>query len=188
VTRVAIVGGGLGGLAAAAFLHQAGVPAVVYEQARELREVGAGIMVPPNAARMLRRLGVLDAFSERAVQLDIGWEFRRWRDGTVLSAQDLTAKSARLYGKHTYTVHRADLLDAVKKAVPADAVKLDRLCSFSHHRGSPSSAATASASSCTMPGQCATAARTRDGRRPAGCPAGRRVAMLFSCCPEARYS
>jgi glycine hydroxymethyltransferase len=99
VTRVAIVGGGL---AAAAFLHQAGVPAVVYEQARELREVGAGIMVPPNAARMLRRLGVLDAFSERAVQLDIGWEFRRWRDGTVLSAQDLTAKSARLYGEHTY--------------------------------------------------------------------------------------
>jgi salicylate hydroxylase len=132
VTRVAIVGGGLGGLAAAAFLHQAGVPAVVYEQARELREVGAGIMVPPNAARMLRRLGVLDVFSERAVQLDIGWEFRRWRDGTVLSAQDLTAKSARMYGEHTYTVHRADLLGAVKSAVPAGAVKLGkRLDGFS---------------------------------------------------------
>jgi salicylate hydroxylase len=132
VTRVAIVGGGLGGLAAAAFLHQAGVQAVVYEQARELREVGAGIMVPPNATRMLRRLGVLDVFSERAVQLDIGWEFRRWRDGNVLSAQDLTAKSARLYGEHTYTVHRADLLGAVKSAVPADAVKLGkRLDGFS---------------------------------------------------------
>jgi salicylate hydroxylase len=126
VTRVAIVGGGLGGLAAAAFLHQAGMPAVVYEQARELREVGAGIMVPPNAARMLRRLGVLGAFSERAVQLDIGWEFRRWLDGTVLSAQDLTAKSARLYGEHTYTVHRADLLDAIKRAVPASAVRLGK--------------------------------------------------------------
>ena len=132
MTRVAIVGGGLGGLAAAAFLHQSGVPAVVYEQARELREVGAGIMVPPNAARMLRRLGVLDAFGERAVQLDVGWEFRRWQDGTVLSAQDLTAKSARLYGEHTYTVHRADLLEAVRSAVPADAVKLGkRLDGFS---------------------------------------------------------
>jgi salicylate hydroxylase len=132
VTRVAIVGGGLGGLATAAFLHQAGVPAVVYEQARELREVGAGIMVPPNAARMLRRLGVLEAFRERAVQLDTGWEFRRWRDGTVLSAQDLTAKSARLYGEHTYTVHRADLLEAVKSAVPAEAVRLGkRLDGFS---------------------------------------------------------
>ncbi|MGH3293131.1 MAG: FAD-dependent monooxygenase [Trebonia sp.] len=132
VTRVVIVGGGLGGLAAAAFLYQAGVPAVVYEQARELREVGAGIMVAPNAARMLRRLGVLGAFSERAVQLDIGWEFRRWQDGTVLSAQDLTANSARLYGEHTYTVHRADLLDAIKRAVPASAVKLGkRLSGFS---------------------------------------------------------
>jgi salicylate hydroxylase len=126
VKRVAVVGGGLGGLAAAAFLHQAGLPAVVYEQARELREVGAGIMVPPNAARMLRRLGVLGTFSERAVQLDVGWEFRRWQDGTVLSAQDLTAKSARLYGEHTYTVHRADLLDAVRRAVPASAVRLGK--------------------------------------------------------------
>ena len=43
------------------------MPAVVYEQARELREVGAGIMVPPNAARMLSRLGILGTFSERAV-------------------------------------------------------------------------------------------------------------------------
>ncbi len=132
MTRVAIAGGGLGGLAAAAFLHQAGVPAVVYEQARELREVGAGIMVPPNAARMLRRLGVLGAFSERAVQLETGWEFRRWQDGTVLSAQDLTAKSARLYGEHTYTVHRADLLEVIKRAVPAEAVRLGkRLDGFS---------------------------------------------------------
>jgi len=126
VTRVAIVGGGLGGLAAAAFLHQAGVPAVVYEQARELREVGAGIMVPPNAARMLRRLGVLGVLSERAVRLNIGWEFRRWQDGMVLSAQDLAANSGRLYGEHTYTVHRADLLDVIKHAVPADAVRLGK--------------------------------------------------------------
>jgi salicylate hydroxylase len=132
VTRVAIVGGGLGGLATAAFLYQAGVPAVVYEQARELREVGAGIMVAPNAARMLRRLGVLDAFRERAVQLDVGWEFRRWQDGAVLSAQDLTSESARLYGENTYTVHRADLLDVINGALPADAVKLGkRLSGFS---------------------------------------------------------
>jgi salicylate hydroxylase len=131
-STVAIVGGGLGGLAAAGFLHRAGVPAVVYEQARELREVGAGIVVPPNAVRMLRRLGVLGAFRERAVRLDIGWEFRRWRNGAVLSAVDLAAKSERLYGEHMYTTHRADLLDAVKRAVPADALRLGkRLRNFS---------------------------------------------------------
>ena len=134
--RVAIVGGGLGGLAAVAFLHQAGVPAVVYEQARQLREVGAGIMVPPNGARMLRRLGVLGAFRERAVRLDTGWEFRRWQDGTVLSAVELTANAARLYGDDMYTVHRADLLDSVKRAVPAGAVQLGKRlagCSVSAH-------------------------------------------------------
>jgi salicylate hydroxylase len=132
VTRVAIAGGGLGGLAAAAFLHQAGVPAVVYEQARELREVGAGIVVPPNAARMLRRLGVLGPLRERAVRLDTGWEFRRWQDGAVLSAQDLTTESARRYGEHTYTAHRADLLEVIKRAVPADSVRLGRrLAGFS---------------------------------------------------------
>ena len=133
MTRVAIVGGGLGGLAAAAFLHHAGVPAVAYEQARQLREVGAGIMVPPNAARMLRRLGVLGALGERAIRLDIGWEFRRWRDGTVLSAQDLAeaARTGRLYGEHTYTVHRADLLGVVRRAVPGDAIILGkRLAGF----------------------------------------------------------
>lgn len=132
MARIAVIGGGLGGLAAAAFLHQAGVPATVYEQARELREIGAGIMVPPNAARMLRRLGVLETFSSRAVRLDIGWEFRRWRDGAVLSWQDLAATSERLYGEHTYTVHRADLLEAIKSAVPPDAVRLGtRLAAFS---------------------------------------------------------
>ena len=126
MTRVAIVGGGLGGLAAAAFLHQAGIPATVYEQARALREVGAGIMVPPNAVRMLRRLGVLGPFRERAIRLDIGWEFRRWQDGTVLSAQDLAAKSGRLYGEDTYTTHRADLLDSILSAVPPGTVQLGR--------------------------------------------------------------
>jgi salicylate hydroxylase len=126
--EVVIIGGGIGGLAAAAFLHRAGLPSTVYEQASELREVGAGLVVAPNAARLLRRLGVLDRFARRAVRLDIGWEFRRWQDGTVLSAENLAAACERLYGEHTYTAHRADLLDAVKFAVPAGTVQLGRRC------------------------------------------------------------
>ncbi len=126
MTQVAIVGAGLGGLAAAAFLHQAGVPVVVYEQARALREVGAGIMVPPNAARMLARLGVLESLRQRAVRLEVGWEFRRWQDGTVLSAQDLRASSAGRHGEGHYTAHRADLLAALLRAVPPDVVRLGR--------------------------------------------------------------
>jgi len=124
--RIAIIGGGIGGLAAAAFLHQAGLPCVVYEQARELREIGAGLIVAPNAARLLRRLGVLDAFMKTAVRLETGWEFRRWQDGAVLSAEDLSARCERLYGEHTYTAHRADLLDALSRAVPDGTVRLGR--------------------------------------------------------------
>ena len=126
--EIAILGGGIGGLAAAAFLHQAGLACTVYEQAAELREIGAGLVVAPNAARLLRRLNVLAAFAERAVRLDVGWEFRRWHDGTVLSAEDLAVNCERLYGEHTYTAHRADLLDVLSSAVPPGSIRLGRRC------------------------------------------------------------
>lgn len=49
--RIAIVGGGIGGLATAAFLRRAGLASTVYEQAARLTEVGAGLVVAPNAPR-----------------------------------------------------------------------------------------------------------------------------------------
>jgi salicylate hydroxylase len=128
MTDIAIIGGGIGGLAAAAFLHRAGLPATVYEQAAQLREVGAGVVVAPNAARLLRALGVLDEFAEHAVVLETGWEFRRWQDGSVLSAEDLATRCEALFGERTYTAHRADLLDAVRRAVPASSVRLGKRC------------------------------------------------------------
>src|SRR5918992_5943444 len=126
--RVAIIGGGIGGLAAAAFLHRAGLPSVVYEQAPELKEVGAGLVLAPNAVRLLRRLGAMDQLRHRAVPLDVGWEFRRWEDGRVLSAENLAASCERLYGERTYTVHRADLQVAIGSAVPPDALQLGKRC------------------------------------------------------------
>jgi salicylate hydroxylase len=126
--QIAILGGGIGGLATAAFLHRAGLSSIVYEQASQMKEVGAGVVVAPNAARLLRRLGVLDDFAQRAVQLDVGWEFRRWYDGTVLSAEDLASACERLYGEQTYTAHRADLLDVIGAAVPTGTVRLGRRC------------------------------------------------------------
>lgn len=133
--RVAIVGGGIGGVAAAAFLVRAGLPAVVYEQAPELREVGAGLVLAPNAVRLLRRLGVLGQFLDRAVPLEVGWEFRRWQDGQVLSAEDLEGSCERLYGERTYTAHRADVLRAIAAAVPAGTVRLGARCSSVSVRG-----------------------------------------------------
>jgi len=125
---VAIVGGGIGGLAAAAFLHRAGLNCTVYEQAPQLTEIGAGLVVAPNAARLLRRLGALEEFAIRAVRLEVGFEFRRWEDGTVLSAEDLSAACEQLYGEHTYTAHRADLLDVIKSVVPPGCLRLGEQC------------------------------------------------------------
>lgn len=133
--RVAIVGGGIGGLAAAAFLRRAGRPAVVYEQAAALGEVGAGLVLAPNAVRLLRRLGVMGQLAGRAVPLDVGWEFRRWEDGRVLSAEDLASSCERLYGERTYTVHRADLHRAIAAAVPPGTVRLGKRCTGVSVRG-----------------------------------------------------
>ncbi|MFF0156930.1 FAD-dependent monooxygenase [Streptomyces sp. NPDC005263] len=126
--RIAVIGGGIGGLAAAAFLHRAGLTATVYEQAPALGEVGAGLVVAPNAVRLLRRLGVVEHLLRRAVPLDWGWEFRRWADGGVLSVEKLSDVCERLYGERTYAVHRAALLDTVKSAVPGDWIRLGARC------------------------------------------------------------
>ncbi|MFC8429455.1 FAD-dependent monooxygenase [Streptomyces sp. NPDC057253] len=126
--RIAILGGGIGGLAAAGFLRDQGFESQVYEQAAALTEVGAGLVIAPNAARLLRRLGVLDRFVERAVRMEIGWEFRRWENGAVLSAENLEEGCISLYGEHTYAAHRADLLNALRSAVPERSLHLGRRC------------------------------------------------------------
>jgi salicylate hydroxylase len=126
--RIAVVGGGIGGLAAAAFLHRAGLAVSVYEQSAGLGEVGAGLVVAPNAARLLRRMPAARRLEDVGVPLETGWEFRRWADGTVLFAQQLGEACVRRYGEHTWTMHRADLLDVLISAIPPDAIELGRQC------------------------------------------------------------
>jgi salicylate hydroxylase len=127
--RIAVVGGGIGGLSAALFLRRANLNNVtVFEQAPELLEIGAGIQVAPNAVRLLRRLGLAERLSEVGVRLEAGWEFRRWEDGRVLFSQKLGDECERLYGEPYYTVHRAHLLDMLREAVPDGMVRLGHRC------------------------------------------------------------
>jgi len=63
---VGIIGGGIGGVAAAAALYKAGIHATVYERAPRLEEVGAGMMLWPNATRVLKNLGLLDEIAARS--------------------------------------------------------------------------------------------------------------------------
>lgn len=126
--QVAVIGGGIGGLATAAFLRRAGMSAEVFEQAPELLEVGAGLVVAPNAARLLRRLDPMTTLDDVGVALQRGWEFRRWADGTVLFSQELGATCLERYGENTWTVHRADLLEVLRSALPGDLIHLNRRC------------------------------------------------------------
>jgi len=126
--HVAIVGAGLGGLAAALFLRKADIDVTVYEQARELHEVGAGIVVPPNMVRPLYQLGLAAELSEFDIRLEAAWEFRRWSDGAVLFVQPMGEECERLYGVPCYVAHRADLGNLLRRALPERMLQLDRRC------------------------------------------------------------
>ena len=81
--RVAIVGGGIGGVAAANALLQKGIEVGVYEQAPQLKEVGAGVAIHPNGVRMLRRLG----FGEELLRYGARWTDPQFRhpDGRLIA-------------------------------------------------------------------------------------------------------
>jgi salicylate hydroxylase len=81
--QVAIIGGGIGGLTAAAALLRTGFEVQVYEQARSLGEVGAGINIGPNASRILHRLGIAEELGRTGVK-PVTFDQRRWDDGRLL--------------------------------------------------------------------------------------------------------
>src|SRR5215468_1397327 len=114
---IAIIGGGIGGLAAALSLAKAGFDAHVYEQAPELREVGAGIVVSPNATRILDRIGVGTALAHTSVR-PLAWHERRWDDGRTLLRVPLADAAVAAFGFPYYQCHRADVQTALARALP----------------------------------------------------------------------
>jgi len=120
---IAVIGAGIGGLTAAVALRQAGFDVDVYEQATELTEVGGGINMGPNAARILYRLGLGDALDLEAVR-PASTHQRRWQDGRTLQRAPLNPRCEELYGAPHLTVHRADLLSIIASGFPRERVHL----------------------------------------------------------------
>jgi 6-hydroxynicotinate 3-monooxygenase len=121
----AVIGAGLGGLAAAAALRRVGTDVTVYEQARRFARVGAGIQVGCNAMQVLRELGLeqrlrRDAFYPRS------WNNRDWRTGEVRHDQIFGAGAEEKYGAPYLLAHRGDLHAALASAVPGRHIRLGR--------------------------------------------------------------
>src|SRR6202000_116735 len=111
----AVVGGGIGGLAAAGALTRAGIEASVYEQAPEIGEIGAGVLIGPNGVRLLHRLGRAEAINEVGGWVGEGSTYYR-HDGTRVAPVMTTDSSgwAAMYG-----MHRADTITLARHSVAA---------------------------------------------------------------------
>ncbi|MFI2642548.1 FAD-dependent monooxygenase [Streptomyces sp. NPDC018610] len=115
-----VIGGGIGGLAAAAALHLAGRPVTVLERARSLEPVGAAVSLSPNALRALDVLGVGDRIRDLAAwQGDGGL---RAPGGRWISRTDAAAAAER-FGGPLVLLHRAVLIDALAGLLPPGAVR-----------------------------------------------------------------
>src|SRR5438046_10442926 len=116
--RVAIIGGGIGGVAAANALLQRGLDVRVYEQAPALAEVGAGLALQPNGLRMLRRLG----FGAQIARWGARWRDPQYRraDGSFIAPMWPPDPEGRI---EFYGLHRADLLQMLVDGLPGDVVK-----------------------------------------------------------------
>ncbi|HRO31324.1 FAD-dependent monooxygenase [Citricoccus sp.] len=116
--KVAVIGAGIGGLTAAAALRRRGVDAEVFEQARALGEVGAGISLADNGWRLLQRLGLLDQIERVSSHLDQGY-FQLRTDGSLISTLRTPGAS---WDRRVFGIHRADLIDVLTSALPAAAI------------------------------------------------------------------
>ncbi|HEY2489193.1 MAG TPA: FAD-dependent monooxygenase [Streptosporangiaceae bacterium] len=128
--RAVVVGGGIGGIAAAVALARAGIDVQLYEQARELTEVGAGVSLAPNGLRMLDRLGVgegIRRLGARYVSTQL-----RLADGQPLRHEPHQfAQPGRNVG-----IHRADLLALLAEQLPPGTVRTGHRCTdFSQDAG-----------------------------------------------------
>jgi salicylate hydroxylase len=127
---IIIVGGGIGGLTAALALLQRGLDVVVYEQAPELKEIGAGIQIGSNGTRVLYALG-LEAALQRTQVLPARRQLRHWRTGETWNWFDLGPASVQRFGTPHILMHRNDLHGVLAEAVRAlkpDAIKLGMRC------------------------------------------------------------
>ena len=130
---IAIVGGGLGGLAAAHAFNAFGLRAEVFEAAPALGEIGAAVNTSPNATKALQAIGLGEKIAAVAnVSPDIFT--RNMQTGEPLEFNDRRKEPLR-YGAPHYTFHRADLIEALASSLDSASIHLGHRLAAIEERG-----------------------------------------------------
>ncbi|MDP1749897.1 MAG: FAD-dependent monooxygenase [Reyranella sp.] len=117
--KVAVIGGGIGGLSAVLALLKAGCDVQVYEQAQKFGEIGAGIQISPNASRLLFRLDLKPTMDKWGVR-PLAVHQKRWDDGHTLQRAPLGPEVEARFGAPYYHFHRGDLAALLAEAMPRE--------------------------------------------------------------------
>jgi FAD-dependent urate hydroxylase len=123
--RVAVVGGGIGGLCTAVALQKEGIETVVFERSAELKPVGAGLGLGNNAIRALTKLGLEQQIIEAGRILEAMTIFNK--NGKQLSKMDTTYISER-FGTDNVTIHRAALQEILIRNLRENTVLTRKKC------------------------------------------------------------
>jgi salicylate hydroxylase len=133
--RIAVIGAGIGGLAAACALRERGFEVEVYERAGELGEVGAGLQLGPNAVKVLRALGIEERLLPLACEptniVSVAGD-----DAHLRFREPLKAVIAAQFGAPYLTAHRADLHALLQAKLPTARIHLDAQCTGAATLGS----------------------------------------------------
>lgn len=110
-------------MATAIALARAGIEVCIFEQAQQLRRVGAAINLTPNAVKVLDRLGPGLSLRDRSFSPSYRVS-RTWDDGAETSRIEMGASAEQKYGSPQLIVHRADLLSAMLAALPQHSLQI----------------------------------------------------------------
>ena len=124
-TNIAVIGAGLGGATAAAWLQREGFAVRVYEQARSFERIGAGIHVSANVIKVLRYLDAAQRLSQIGIHPD-SFTSRKWDSGEVLFELPLGHTGEQKYGASYITAHRHDLHAAILEKVAPVTIAFGR--------------------------------------------------------------